>query len=336
MIILFNECFIYYLQRFKWEKVSCETDQCNRILFVADPQLLGEERETRWHARYDSDRHISRNYRQAFSHVKPDVVIFLGDLIDESSFADDFKFQRYFSRFMDIFPKVEDVQMIYLPGDNDIGGEGSEMVKPSKVKRFNNYFENRSQWRLKHKLNFYHINRIIHEMPMLPDDQAHEIQEGSGFTRVFISHFSIVLGPGAFSYKAIQRFRPHVIFTGHYHKSNQITSEINRLRFSSTTLFLSHTMTYDLRTIEANSEILEIQVPSCSYRMGETHIGFGQAVFENGYLHYTPLFIINRFTQFKMYLVFGFVLVAVNILISRNLRNLLRRFKLMRQNYHAI
>lgn len=237
---------------------------------------------------------------------------------------------------MEIFPTVEDVQMIYLPGDNDIGGEGSEMVKPSKVKRFYNYFENRSQWKLKNRLNIYHVNRIIHEMPLLPDEDAAQVQDGSGFTRIFISHFSIVLTPGAFSYKAIQRFKPHVIFTGHFHKSSQITSEVNRLRFSSTTLFLSHTMTYDLRTIEANLEVLEIQVPSCSYRMGEQHIGFGQAVIENGYLHYTPLFIINRFTQFKMYLVFAFVLIVVNILISRNLRNLLRRFKLMRQNYHLI
>ncbi|CRL05317.1 CLUMA_CG018261, isoform A [Clunio marinus] len=229
VIILFNECLIYYLQRFKWESISCETNECSRILLVADPQIL-----------------------------------------DEGSFADDFKFQRYFTRFMEIFPQVKNIQTIYLHGDNDIGGEGSEMVKPSKVKRFNNYFENRSQWKFKHNLNIYHINRIIHEMPLLNDDEVSQTQENSGFTRVFVSHFSIVLTPGAFSYKAIQRFKPHVIFTGHYHKSNQITSEINRLRFSSTTLFLSHTMTYDLRTIEANQEVLEIQVPSCSYRMGNS------------------------------------------------------------------
>jgi ethanolamine phosphate phosphodiesterase len=255
---------------------------------------------------------------------------------DESSFADDLKYARYYARFREIFPEIEGIEMIYLPGDNDIGGEGSEMVKPSKVKRFNNYFENRSVYRLKHKLNLYHINRIIHEMPMLSENDAEQVQENSGYTRVFISHFSVVLTPGAFSYKALQRFKPHVCFTGHYHKSSQITSEINKMRFSSTTLFLSHTMTYDLRTIEANQEILEIQVPSCSYRMGEKHIGFGQAVFENGYLHYTPLFIVNRFTQFKMYVVFGFILILVNVLISRNLRNVLRRLKLLRQNYHMI
>lgn len=86
MIILFNECIVYYLQRFRWESVACETDECNRVLVIADPQILGEERESRWYARYDNDKHIHRNFKQAFSHVKPDVVIFLGDLIGRRGF----------------------------------------------------------------------------------------------------------------------------------------------------------------------------------------------------------------------------------------------------------
>lgn len=83
MMILFNECFIYYLQRWRWESITCESD-CNRVLIVADPQVLGEERETRWYARYDNDKHLHRNYKQAFGHVQPDLVIFLGDLIGKT------------------------------------------------------------------------------------------------------------------------------------------------------------------------------------------------------------------------------------------------------------
>jgi hypothetical protein len=71
-------------------------------------------------------------------------------------------------------------------------------------------------------------------------------------------------------------------------------------------------------------------------RMGEQYIGFGQARIENNYLHYTPLFITNRFMQFNLYIAFGVVLIIVNILISRNMRNLIRRFRSMRQNYHQI
>lgn len=80
-MLLFNEYIIYYLQRWRWESIACETSECNRVLIVADPQILGEEGETRWYARNDNDRHIHQNYKQAFGHVQPDLVIFLGDLI---------------------------------------------------------------------------------------------------------------------------------------------------------------------------------------------------------------------------------------------------------------
>lgn len=98
-IVLFNECIIYYLQRFNWETVNCETDECNRVLFVADPQILGEEKEPNFLARYDNDRHISRNYKQAFSHVQPNVVVFLGDLIGKLTALIDIK-QSYLSFFL--------------------------------------------------------------------------------------------------------------------------------------------------------------------------------------------------------------------------------------------
>jgi ethanolamine phosphate phosphodiesterase len=90
---------------------------------VADPQILGEHKEYRWFARYDNDIHISRNYHQAVSHIQPDVIVFLGDLIDEGSFADDFLYEKYFQRFIDIFPQPDNVKMVFIPGDNDIGKE---------------------------------------------------------------------------------------------------------------------------------------------------------------------------------------------------------------------
>lgn len=55
-------------------------DDCFRFLFVADPQILGEEHE-KWIGRFDSDRHLSKTFSQAVAHVQPHVVIFLGDLM---------------------------------------------------------------------------------------------------------------------------------------------------------------------------------------------------------------------------------------------------------------
>ncbi|CAO1402207.1 unnamed protein product [Diamesa serratosioi] len=332
MILLFNEFLIYFLQRLRWESAECQTDDCTRILFVADPQILGEEYDERKFisrlANYDNDKHMERTYKQAVSHTHPHVIIFLGDLLDEGSIANDEKFQRYLKRFKETFPKPANTEIIYIPGDNDIGGEGTDNVKPSKVKRFKQFFDNKDKWKIKNKLNIYHINRITHEMPLLVDNEEQETEENSGIFRIFISHFSILLVPGTFSYKSIERFKPHVMFSGHNHRSSQITSEIVRLRFSNS-LSLQNPMTYDLRSIESNQEVLELQVPSCSYRMGEAKfIGYGYGVFENGFLFYSVLWIPNRFTQFKFYFVFLVALVLLNIVLSKIFRRLFRSFRM--------
>jgi hypothetical protein len=44
--------------------------------------------------------------------VKPDVVIFLGDLMDEGSTATDAEFKRYRGRFFDIYPKSSSSKVI--------------------------------------------------------------------------------------------------------------------------------------------------------------------------------------------------------------------------------
>lgn len=69
---------------------------------MADPQILGEEREnvlTRW----DSDRYLFNTYGRALQHVNPDNVIFMGDLMDEGSIAEKNTFERYLHRFSKIF-----------------------------------------------------------------------------------------------------------------------------------------------------------------------------------------------------------------------------------------
>lgn len=310
VIIFFNESLIYYLQRIQWQVKECGTEKCARILFVADPQLLGEIYERKY-ARWDSDRHISKNYRQAFSHVRPDAVVFLGDLTDEASVATDAQLRRYFRRFMEIFPKVDGVQVIYLPGDNDIGGEGWEAVSHDKVVKFQEFFGNQTSFKLKNHLNFYIADRIRHEMA--DEDLSDDF---SNATRILIGHYPITHGSDGFSREAIKRFKPHAIFSAHDHKSSQAISRIDSLYPSAT--FLARSTTFDLMLMHSRSEILEIQVPSCSYRMGALRIGFGQAVFENGSLSYTPLFIVNRFVQLAAYVVLAFLMIITNWALRRN------------------
>lgn len=320
VILVFNEYLVYYVQRVQWHVEKCKTDECNRILFVADPQLLGENNEW-WFARWDNDRHISKNFRQAFSHVKPDAVIFLGDLMDEGSVADNEQFQRYHRRFLKVFKSARSVDRVYVPGDNDIGGEGWEPVKREKVERFQIFFSSHDKLRLKKHLNVYVADLIRRYMPE-PDKS----EDFLNATRILVGHYPLTHGPDSFSSSAIKRFQPHAIFSAHDHKSSKSISKIDSL-YPRTT-FLGSSTTFDLESMHNRSEILEIQVPSCSYRMGALRIGFGQAVFENGKLNYTPLFVINRFVQFAVYVVLAFLMIIVNCTFRRN--------RLKYQNYSQV
>lgn len=101
--VVYNEWFVYSLYANNWPYLYCGNEKyCKTVLLVADPQILGEEREnllTRW----DSDRYLFNTYGRALQYTNPDYVIFMGDLMDEGSLADQSTFERYLNRFCRIF-----------------------------------------------------------------------------------------------------------------------------------------------------------------------------------------------------------------------------------------
>ncbi len=151
-LLFFNEFLIYYVNYVNWpqlqmiNKIQNQSDQSVRLLLVADPQLIGENDEFYgWLARWDSDRYLRNTFLLANSYVKPDATIFLGDLFDEGLKATDQQFKRYFDRFNKIFEceknrRVNNVKQIFIPGDNDIGGEYVNDRNGNLAKRFENYF----------------------------------------------------------------------------------------------------------------------------------------------------------------------------------------------------
>ena len=76
-----------------------------RILFVADPQIQGNLHEGSWGwiRRWDSDRYLAKTYSWAYSAYSPNLVVFMGDLLDEGSEADDVDFVEYVWRFRNIY-----------------------------------------------------------------------------------------------------------------------------------------------------------------------------------------------------------------------------------------
>ncbi|CAC5361904.1 MPPE1 [Mytilus coruscus] len=138
------------LSSFRWPDIGIadyrnyEEEQV--ILLVSDPQLQGYQMEPPLpigaFSRWDIDRYLTRTFGLAYNHVKPDIILFLGDLIDEGSTAVDEEYHYALQRFTDVFSAAQYTKKIFIPGDNDIGGEGRDFRTQKKVDRFVKSFEN--------------------------------------------------------------------------------------------------------------------------------------------------------------------------------------------------
>lgn len=166
------------------------------MLFVADPQLLGETFDTNFYssfAIYDSDHHLKNTFARAFAYSKPDVICFMGDLFDEGSVASDDAYQRYLKRFNYIFRTNRHVVRIHIPGDNDVGGENADYVTSFKLNRFHNAFNETSATFVRNYLRFLNINLITRKYPTLNDSES---EKYSSLANIVLTHFSILSYPG--------------------------------------------------------------------------------------------------------------------------------------------
>jgi hypothetical protein len=84
--VAYNEFLAYLSAYSRWPSLPWQTGTL-RILFVADPQIQGVLFESPFPVgpitRWDSDRYLSKTFGWAVSAYSPQVVVFLGDLIDE-------------------------------------------------------------------------------------------------------------------------------------------------------------------------------------------------------------------------------------------------------------
>ncbi|XP_060519624.1 uncharacterized protein LOC132697898 isoform X1 [Cylas formicarius] len=303
--VLYGEYLVYYLNSTKWLPVSCKNQQeCVRILFVADPQIIGNWNEV-FHpitpfSIYDSDRYLKKTFKYAQAFVKPDVIAFLGDLMDEAHIASDEDFYSYIRRIFNIFLDGSDlsknVKHIWIPGDNDIGGEDTK-VTPKKLQRFERAFSQPSITVVKN-VTFFKINRLTSIIPVYKKERDfYNVRE----IFVGLSHVPLMFKPSPFVDKVINKMLPHVLFTAHEHKSMIIkTDALLRQDFHITPVTPENTKIFQFTL--GSTDMYEIMVPTCSYRMGTTKIGFGYAAIERNELKFTILWSPSRFEVLAVYL----------------------------------
>lgn len=172
-------------------------ENCTTMLLVSDPQILGETFDTNVYsgiAIYDSDQYLKKTFTRALDHAQPDVVCFLGDLMDEGSVAADEPYLRYLDRFNSVFRTGGITKKFHIPGDNDIGGEGNDNVSAFKIKRFNKSFNESGSIIIKNRIRLLNINLLTHVYPNI--NETGTIAAPQKFLNIVLTHISVLSYPG--------------------------------------------------------------------------------------------------------------------------------------------
>ncbi|CAL1547258.1 unnamed protein product [Lymnaea stagnalis] len=323
----FNEFIVYTFQSYRWPSVSKYRDSQEEmlILLISDPQLIGIQDEFGFPigllARWDSDNYLRKTFSRIYHHTLPDVIVFLGDIMDEGSKATDYEYESYVQRFDSIFYEKKYAKTIVIPGDNDIGGEGGDFRTAFKIGRFERYFENLTGVVSQGFIDFLKLDNqrakdLVLETKKLLSDVASQLKSPY---RIIINHESMITKPKGSVYPFLRIARPNIIFTGHWHWSQMFTCDTCLADDDDYNNWPYHardiSKMVDFIDVEFNSEIAlsEIMVPTCSYRMGVPNMGYGVAVInKSGQMKYTVMWLPARYTLLYIYIV---MLVIVTFLL---------------------
>lgn len=351
MLLFHNEYFCFVTSRWHWASLPAHNQDKSselRILLVADPQLVGLRDEhpvfgtiNRW----DCDRYLRSGFQEAFNYVRPDVVLFLGDLLDEGSVATEEEFATYMSRFQSVFQVPSTIQKVFIPGDNDVGGEGFEMKEKWKFNRFFKNFD-----RIDNRSSSDVINVKFVDFFKLSYDFGEEIassmtaslmnmtQRSKAPLRVICNHMGIFSRHPMQYTPLIQITKPSLFITAHTHKAviyhcpdcgKDYHDPKNRLvtpakskghadqGWPGSIISISDNELYSFKLDHIGS-YLELVVPTCSYRMGVEEIGYGVAVIGSaGSLEYAVLWLPSRYRLLYSYVIF--LVIACSAVILRKL-----------------
>jgi len=352
--IAYNEYLAYYISGLYWPHVP---EGACTLLLVGDPQIQGNTLEppglTGSIQRWDSDRYLKNVYSWLSSQYFFATTVFLGDLVDEGSIASDDVYQEYVDRFFSIFPPSATKGSILTPGDNDVGGEGYDLVTLKKLDRYNKAF---GSDKLIHSvcpwLDIVPVSRLTEHGTLNITSKLEHLSRKN--TIAVISHLPVLPLDGTFAERVMTEINPDVIFSAHDHRGFLYTSARGSLKAEKELeMFSRRDDITPLKIItreppqkdgpvEMSETMSEIVVPTISYRMGVKEMGAGLAVFnKDGELVYHNLWLPSRFPLLFAYLASLVCVVILTVLdkcmdarkISRRRAELQSTY---RQNYQPL
>ncbi|XP_078610921.1 metallophosphoesterase 1-like isoform X1 [Branchiostoma floridae x Branchiostoma japonicum] len=319
LVVLYNEVLVYHINKTSWKlppgfSQFREDDQIVRLIIAGDPQIQGYQYEVGgfvgWITRLDSDRYLSKTFHLLLDMVQPDAVIFLGDLEDEGSVASDEEYSDYVQRFYQIFHVPTETKLILLAGDNDIGGEGADVITQEKMLRFEKNFAPLNEVVRVKNVDFIKVNLVTpyQEVPAVPQTQL--VSQLSAPVRVLLSHVTLNAARLQTAAKILGSFMPQYAFSAHFHKYERTAFDITRIMKSAGLPYSA-----DLGRKQLVTQ--EIQVPTCSYRMGTAEIGYIVVTIDQaGEMSSSVVWLPRRYVNLGVYVVY-LIMVVLTWLIQQ-------------------
>ncbi|KAK1233144.1 hypothetical protein PQX77_003679 [Marasmius sp. AFHP31] len=123
-----------------------EKSNVTHILVVADPQILDHRSypDRNFFLNYLTlfivDLNLRKNWRSALNS-KPDVVLFLGDMMDGGRVdMPDSEYEKHYGRFLSIFKMDESIPRYTIPGNHDTGLGQQSWFSPDARQRYISHF----------------------------------------------------------------------------------------------------------------------------------------------------------------------------------------------------
>ncbi|KIJ40951.1 hypothetical protein M422DRAFT_68454 [Sphaerobolus stellatus SS14] len=144
------------------------------MLLIADPQVLDKSSypgRPGWLmalTQHIVDFNLRKSWRAVKAYTKPDMTIFLGDMMDNGrDVTSDKEYEDYYSKFQSIFKHDPKSAVYYIPGNHDVGlGPSSSALSKSLARgRYFSHFGPLSQGFTLHNTTFLFV-----DAPGLVDD----------------------------------------------------------------------------------------------------------------------------------------------------------------------
>jgi len=163
--LMYGEVFSYWLPLFRcpWPPlpnasgVDDASSNAIRVAVIADPQLTDRTSYNQEPGslglrltQFFSDLYMRRAFRSSVLGMKPDQIVFLGDLFDGGPYLTLGEWQESLKRFEHIFDQSEGglkpgrqkpaIPVNTLPGNHDLGYEAVQASIPEVVERYQEVF----------------------------------------------------------------------------------------------------------------------------------------------------------------------------------------------------